>query len=226
MAKRRLEMQKYKHRNVLDEANDAGGCVKAPRKKMRGQKTAMPEGREPREYAADSLDLEAFLDKFTWPESMDLETPPEIDMTSAFERIGTVSEQESADTFRTWRIRQGLRNTQPRAMPGSRPRSKIFILHEDERHAFICPKAARHSKAPLTQLKSLHGPQQIIANAINMRQIQPQEQFQVRWTPTFMLRHHIDSYRKALYETESVTPVTGYLHHNAPGLCLVNWKDS
>ena len=41
-----------------------------------------------------------------------------------------------------------------------------------------------------------------------------------------MLQHHIDSYRKALYETEFVIPVTGYVHHNAPGLYLVNWKDS
>lgn len=41
-----------------------------------------------------------------------------------------------------------------------------------------------------------------------------------------MLRHHINTYRKALYETEGVQEIEGYLHHNAPALCIVSWKDS
>ena len=41
-----------------------------------------------------------------------------------------------------------------------------------------------------------------------------------------MLRHHINTYRKALYETEEVQEVEGYLHHNAPALCIVSWKES
>ena len=43
--------------------------------------------------------------------------------------------------------------------------------------------------------------------------------------PTFMLRYHINTYRKALYETEEVQEVEKYLHHNAPALCIVSWKD-
>ena len=41
-----------------------------------------------------------------------------------------------------------------------------------------------------------------------------------------MRKHHIDLYRNALYETEDVQEINGYLHHNAPALCLVSWKDS
>ena len=65
-----------------------------------------------------------------------------------------------------------------------------------------------------------------ISNVFHKRQICTQEQFLVRWAPTFMLKHHIDSYRQALYESDMVQEIKGYLHHNAPALCLVSWKDS
>ena len=41
-----------------------------------------------------------------------------------------------------------------------------------------------------------------------------------------MLKHHIDLYRQALFETDEVQEFKGYLHHNAPALYLVGWKDS
>ena len=41
-----------------------------------------------------------------------------------------------------------------------------------------------------------------------------------------MLQAHVASYRKLLYETDNMHPVTGYLHHSAKGLCPVDWKDS
>ena len=63
-------------------------------------------------------------------------------------------------------------------------------------------------------------------DVFHKRQISTQEQFLVRWMPTFMLRHHINTYLKALEETEEVQEVEGYLHHNAPALCIMSWKDS
>ena len=41
-----------------------------------------------------------------------------------------------------------------------------------------------------------------------------------------MPRHHINTYRKALYETEEVQGIKAYLHHNAPALCIVSWNGS
>ena len=119
------------------------------------------------------------------------------------------------------REEKGFERTHRKAL-----RKTIFIHHEDEMTAFMAPHRARMAKTSMNDLESLYGPQQIITRVFHKRQVGTQEQFLVRWTPTFMLKPHIQVYRNALYETESITDVKGYLHHNISDICLVSWKDS
>ena len=157
---------------------------------------------------------------------MDDGSPPEVDITSAFEKIGTVSDQESAADFQSWTKKPKEALAPPDTFRPLIRATNIFISHTGDQRTFMAPRRARHQKASLSELESLYGPQQVISNVFHKRQISTQEQFLVRWMPTFMLRHHVNTYRKALYETEEVQEVEGYLHHNAPALCIVSWKDS
>ncbi len=83
-------------------------------------------------------------------------------------------------------------------------RKIICIHHEDDMTAFMAPKKARMATATMDDLESLYGPQQVITRVFHKRRVSAQEQFLVRWTPTFMLKPHIQKYRlrKALYEPD------------------------
>ena len=223
--KRRLTQQLYRPRQVL-EADDALPASQKPSSKRSRQ--ARASARRPPascSYVAHSDDLEAFLEKFAYPQSMDIDSPTEIHMIPAFDKIGTASDQQSISDFAIWR-----RSHRPAAhvlhSNAKSVKHKIFIDHEEDPGTFTAPQRARHPTATMHELESLYGPQQLISNVFHKRQICAQEQFLVRWAPTFMLKHHIDLYRKALYETDAVQEIKGYLHHNAPALCLVSWKDS
>ena len=183
---------------------------------------------------AHSDDLDAFLDKFAYPQSMDDGSPPDVDTTSAFEKIGAVSDQQSAADFQSWTKKPTEALPPPDTFrsliraTGAWAKRNLFISHTGDQRTFTAPRRARHQKASLSELESLYGPQQVISNAFHSygRQISTQKQFLVRWMPTLMLRHHINTYRKALYETEEVQEPEGHLHHNVPALCIVSWKDA
>ena len=153
-------------------------------------------------YIAHSDDLDAFLDKFAFPQSMDDSSPPEIDSTPAFEKIGRVSDQQGAADLQSWtkEPKEALAHPDTSRPLTRATKRNIFISHTGDQRTFTAHRRARHQKASLSELESLYGPQQVISNVFHKRQISTQEQFLVRWMPTFMLRHHINTYRKALYE--------------------------
>ena len=231
--KRKLDWQLYKPREILKAAETKDthrNSHKCSPKRTRSRKANDPGCiKTPScHYIAHSDDLDAFLDKFAYPQSMDANNLPEIDMTSAFEQIGTVSVQVSAADFQLWtqKHKEALAHQYTSRSPRRATKRNIFISHADDQQVFTAPRRARHQKASMSELESLYGPQQLISNVFHKRQISTQEQFLVRWMPTFMLKQHINTYRKALYVTDEVQEVKGYLHHNAPALCVVSWKDS
>ena len=107
--KRRLDRQLYRPREVLRAAETLADTpqdsVNSPNLLFkRTRKAKNPENIKfmSCHYTAHSDDLDAFLDKFTYPQSMNYGSPPEVDITSAFEKIGTASDQQSAADFQSW----------------------------------------------------------------------------------------------------------------------------
>ena len=89
--KRRLDRQPYRPREVLKAAEtlaDTSQCSLNLLSKT-VKKAKDPENIKSMSchYIAHSDDLDAFLDKFAYPQSMDDGSPPEVDVTSAFEKI-------------------------------------------------------------------------------------------------------------------------------------------
>ncbi len=223
--KRRLTQQLYTPREVLEAEVALPASQKSSSKRTRQAKASGRRSPASCQFVAHSDDLEAFLQKFAYPQFMDVDSPTEIDMIPAFDKLGTASDQQSVSDSATWRRSHRL-TTRALHSNAKCVKCKIFIHHEEDPETFTAPQRARNPTATMHELESLYGPQQLISNVFHKRQICTQEQFLVRWAPTFMLKHHIDSYRQALYETDMVQEIKGYLHHNAPALCLVSWKDS
>ena len=159
---------------------------------------------------------------------MDTDARPEIDLTSAFEKIGQVSFMNSVADFTDWIKEKRASRTREnrRRKRTANAKGIIFIFHEDEEPPFVAPKAARMPQANQNQLECLYGPQQIITNVFFKRSIGQQEQFLVRWTPTFMLSPHILAYCKMGYKAESIRPLKGAFNQSCPTLRLVSWVDS
>ena len=105
-AQRRLDRQLYRPREVFKAAET---LAHIPQDSFNLLSKRTKKAKDPRNiksmtchYIAHSDDLDAFLDKFAYPQSMDDGSSPEVDITSAFEKIGTVSDQQSAADFQSW----------------------------------------------------------------------------------------------------------------------------
>ena len=107
--KRSLDRQLYRPREVLKAAETLADTPQdSPNSPnlllQRTRKAKNPENIKSMSchYIAHSDDLDAFLDKFTYPQSMNDGSPPEVDITSAFENIEIASDQQSAADFQSW----------------------------------------------------------------------------------------------------------------------------
>ena len=129
--------------------------LKAPAKKAKKANNVISAANNTCTYVAHS-ELEAFIEKFTYPQSMDTDNSPEMDMTTAFDTL--VSEQKSAFDFAAWR--RALRATSKKVhalnlKTASRQR-KMFVLQEEDEIAFIAPRNTRDHGATMGELKSLY----------------------------------------------------------------------
>ena len=104
--KRRLDRQLYRPREVLkaaetltDTPQDSFNLLSKGAKKAKDPDNIKSMSCH---YIAQSDDLDAFLDESAYPQSMDDGSPPDVDTTSAFEKIGAVSDQQSAADFQSW----------------------------------------------------------------------------------------------------------------------------
>ena len=122
-----------------------------------------------RSFQAHSDNLEEFVEKFTFPQWMDTDARPELDLTSAFEKIGQVSVENSIADFTKWTKEKRASRTRENRRPKRTANAKgiIFIFHEDEEPPVVAPKAARMPQANQNQLECLYGPQQIITNVFS-----------------------------------------------------------
>ena len=157
---------------------------------------------------------------------MDCEFVPEMDMTPAFDKIGRVSSKQSTTDFGNWRQTDKGAPRLCKLKAARKPRGHISIMHEDDNIPYVALRRARSPSASKNELEGLYGPQQVIIDAFCKRQVTTQEQFLVRWAPTFMLRHHIESYHNIRYKTDTILKVQGLLNHAVPCLCLVSWQDA
>ena len=104
--KRRLDRQLYRPREVLKAADT---LTDAPQDSLNLLSKRTKKAKDPEKiksmschYIAYNDDLDAFFDEFAYPQSMDDGSPPDVDTTSAFEKIGAVSDQQSAADFQSW----------------------------------------------------------------------------------------------------------------------------
>ena len=102
--KRRLDRQLYRPRELevlkaaetlADTPQDSPNSPNLLSKRTKKEKDPDNIKSMSCHYVANGDDLDAFLDKFACPQSMDDGSPPEVDITSAFEKIGTVSDFQS-----------------------------------------------------------------------------------------------------------------------------------
>ena len=180
----------------IQDVSDTAKRIKATQSPVR----TAPVVTRPREFVAQNDDLEAFLDKSTYPQEMDTDWAHEEGVTPAFARMGQIfmifTEQNNAnyadlDEWRKQRLIHAYETVHVETVhcpQQTKSRMNPFILHEDEEQLFTAPK---RSRTPSANLEALYGPQQIFTEVFHKRQIQSQEQILVRRMSTFMLQAHV-----------------------------------
>ena len=106
-AKRKQVTLEYQPREVLDPTttNVWQGRRQRRTEHMQGranQSEIKETADNKRSFQAHSDNLEEFIEKFTFPQWMDTDARPELDLTSAFEKIGQVSVENSIADFTKW----------------------------------------------------------------------------------------------------------------------------
>ena len=83
---------------------------------------------------------------------MDMDDSLEMDMTVAFDN--TVAEQQSASDITARRIPPRVTSKKAHALKSNTAsrQCKIFTLRNDNEHAFVAPRIARHPKAIMGKL--------------------------------------------------------------------------
>ena len=169
-----LTQQPYRTQEVLEADDALPASQKSTSKRSRQAKASVRKPPASCTYVAHSDDLEAFLEKFAYPKSMGVDSSEEIDMTPAFDKMGTASDEQSASDFAIWRRlhrpSSHARNSSPKSA-----RRNILIRHEEEPEVFRAPQKARNPTATMHELESLYGSQQVISNVVHTRQICTQE---------------------------------------------------